>query len=105
MICKFKNWIRRLLFDLLKEDIQALIDQSKPEIKKSEWEVLTEPLIIDRPRASSVVWQDHKGRPGHLLVKYATGPRGQHKKVCIKAPEQFPENMTEWLLARPEAFI
>lgn len=100
MIRKLREWARRLIFNLIKEDIQALLDQSKaPE--KLEW---TKPLI-DFPKATKVIsWQAHPSLPDRLLVVYER-PDGRRMKETVK-PQQEGDSwrpMDEYLLSLPQA--
>lgn len=99
MITKFKSWIRRLLFNLLREDIEALIN--KP--KELEW---VAPLI-EKPKSDKVIsYIPHKSLPGKLLVTYEH-PYGKMVE-CVGAPSEEDlrgKSMEEYLLALPHAHL
>ncbi len=102
MVKKLREWARRLIFNLIKDDIQSLIYQGAPP--KTKWEVLEKPMIIERPRASNVVFKPHRTLENHLEVKFDTD-RGI-KKCAIKAPEGLSQEETrDWLLKHPQSYI
>lgn len=99
---KIRLWVRKFLFNLIKEDIQLMIDGDKPpQPIKLEW---TKPLI-DFPKATKVIsWQAHPSLPDRLLVVYER-PDGRRMKETVK-PQQEGDSwrpMDEYLLSLPQA--
>lgn len=101
MIIKLRSWIKDLILNLIKDDIERLISERLAPAPKIEWEILEKPLVIERQRHTEVTWTNHKGRPDSLLVTY-----GGNKKVCVKAPDlSCPEEIKSHLLNLPQAYI
>lgn len=102
---KIKTWLKRLLFDLLKDDIRGLIIQEvchldpPTTIKEGVWEV----KIPERPRATDCRFGPHRTIPGSLEVHYFSGAR-ECKKTCIPCPPAGVDTK-EYLLGRPEALL
>ncbi len=103
-----KNWFRKLIFNLIKEDILALIPSNPPvsEYVNLEW-VDTPPVISSRPKASKVVFTEHPAHENHYLVTYSEGTKSKrNRKECIKVPAGVaPEALEEYLLGLPEAYL
>lgn len=96
-----KAWIRRLIFNLIREEIELLILNTKAP--KLQWEVAPK---LEKPKSEGVIsWAPHPSLPGKLLVVYSH-PTGRMRE-CVEKPKEdlAPEAMTEYLLSLPEAHL
>lgn len=104
MVKKLRNWIRRLIFDLLRDDIKGLIVQEvchldPPTTTKGSWEIKA-PTLLERPKAQDCTYGTHRSIPNSLEVHYFSGLH--KKKACIPCPPEGTD-IKSYLLARPEA--
>ena len=104
---KLKAWIKRLLFNLLKDDIRGLIIQEVCHLdppttaKEGAWTVNTK--LIERLKADDVRFGPHRTIPNNLEVHYYCGAKT--KKSCVPCPPKEVEDIKEYLLQRPEAYL
>ena len=107
MIKRFKLWLRRQIFNLLKDDIKGLIIQEvchldPPTTTKVGWQIVA-PQLLDRIKAQDVSWNTHRGIANYLEVKYKVGAKVV-KKSCVPLPPEGVD-IREYLLGRPEALL
>ena len=102
MTNKLKNWIRRLLFNLIREEIDLLItERMAPAPKELGWDIK---IPLEAPRSEEIIsWQAHPSLSDKLLVVYRR-PDGRKMKECVplKPPED-SRRMEEYLLSLPHA--
>ncbi len=99
---EFRDWLRRLLFNLIREEIDLLItERLAPAPKELGWDVK---IPLEAPKSEEIVrWQPHPSLPGLLLVHYRR-PDGRIMKEAV--PVQKPEDgrpINEYLLSVPHA--
>ena len=104
---KLKMWLKRILFNLMKDDIRGLIIQEvchldPPTTTKNGWQVVA-PQLLNRPKAQDVSWDTHRGVANYLEVKYKVGAKVV-KKSCVPLPPEGVD-IREYLLGRPEALL
>lgn len=106
LIRKVRNWFRRTLFNLLKDDIRGLIIQEvchldpPTSVKEGTWVVNAK--LLERPRAQDVRWAPHRTIENSLDVRYLGA--STTKKSCIPCPPEGTD-IRQYLLGRPEALL
>ncbi len=99
-IGKLRNWFRRLLFNLIREEIELLIMERlapAPKVKEG-WTTL-----VDIPKSNKVLsWRPHPSLPNQLLVVYER-PDGRKMKECVPHIDLKDQTMEEYLLSVPHA--
>lgn len=105
MLNKLKNWARRLIWSLIKEEVEALLPKGAPNPLEG-WQVNT--TLLEKPRYRDCFFQPHRTIEGYLEVRYFNDPK-HPKKAGIKYPQHMdgasPEELKEYLLRLPEAVI
>lgn len=107
MFNNIKNWLGRLLFNLIKNDLELFLEnRNKKENPLVGWQANI--ALLEKPRYSNCSFNPHRTIEGYLEVKYFNDPK-HPKKACIKLPERLTgasiEEIKSHLLKLPESCI